>query len=155
MHIAEFCWEIPSGQNLNLIFTCWWKYEFLGSGIFYQNYVQRALSSLHNSSKGVTKDRSEMNRKLPTAQVCTSGHCPIRFRSVFKVPIRKECHFRKMKLWRVEHFWTYLSSHLGVIAEYNSNPKWHSFKIGTLAVHFCKEAVPMWYLWHMLFSSWY
>ena len=24
-----------------------------------------------------------------------------------------------MKLWRVEHFWTYLSSHLGVIAEYN------------------------------------
>ena len=31
-----------------------------------------------------------------------------------------------MKLWRVEHFWTYLSSHLGVIAEYNSNhaQKW-------------------------------
>ena len=29
-----------------------------------------------------------------------------------------------MKLWRVEHFWTYLSSLLGVIAEY---------KIGTLA----------------------
>ena len=31
-----------------------------------------------------------------------------------------------MKLWRVEHFWTYLSSHLGVIAEYNNNhaQKW-------------------------------
>ena len=26
-----------------------------------------------------------------------------------------------MKLWQVEHFWTYLSSLLGVIAEYNSN----------------------------------
>ena len=25
-----------------------------------------------------------------------------------------------MKLWRVEHFWTYLSSLLGMIAEYNS-----------------------------------
>ena len=43
-----------------------------------------------------------------------------------KVPILKECHFGKMKLWHVEHFWTYLSSHLGVIAEYNSNhaQKW-------------------------------
>ena len=31
-----------------------------------------------------------------------------------------------MKLWRVEHFWTYLSSLLGVITEYNSNhaQKW-------------------------------
>ena len=31
-----------------------------------------------------------------------------------------------MKLWRVEHFWTYLSSLLGVIAEYNNNhaQKW-------------------------------
>ena len=31
-----------------------------------------------------------------------------------------------MKLWRVEHFWTYLSSLLGVIAEYSSNhaQKW-------------------------------
>ena len=38
----------------------------------------------------------------------------------------EECHFGKMKLWRVEHFWTYLSSHLGVIAEYNNNhaQKW-------------------------------
>ena len=24
-----------------------------------------------------------------------------------KVPILTECHFGKMKLWRVEHFWTY------------------------------------------------
>ena len=24
-----------------------------------------------------------------------------------KVPILKECDFGKMKLWRVEHFWTY------------------------------------------------
>ena len=43
-----------------------------------------------------------------------------------KVPILKECHFGKMKLWRVEHFWTYLSSHLGVIAIVFSNhtQKW-------------------------------
>ena len=33
-----------------------------------------------------------------------------------KVPILKECHFGKMKLWAVEHFSTYLSSLLGVIA---------------------------------------
>ena len=38
-----------------------------------------------------------------------------------KVPILKEYHFEEMKLWRVEHFWTYLSSFLGVITEYNSN----------------------------------
>ena len=43
-----------------------------------------------------------------------------------KVPILKECHLGKMKLWRFEHFWTYLSSLLGVITEYNSNhsQKW-------------------------------
>ena len=38
-----------------------------------------------------------------------------------KVPILKECHFGKMKLWQVEHFWTYLSSLLGVIAIVFSN----------------------------------
>ena len=38
-----------------------------------------------------------------------------------KVPILKEVNFGKMKLCRVEHFWTYLSSPMGVIAEYNSN----------------------------------
>ena len=37
-----------------------------------------------------------------------------------------------MKLWRVEHFWTYLSSLLGVIAEHSSNHAQNSFKIGTL-----------------------
>ena len=35
-----------------------------------------------------------------------------------KVPILKECHFGRVKLWDVEHF---LSSFLGVIAEYSSN----------------------------------
>ena len=43
-----------------------------------------------------------------------------------KVPILKEYHFGKMKLWRVEHVWTYLSSLLGVIAIVFSNhaQKW-------------------------------
>jgi hypothetical protein len=30
-----------------------------------------------------------------------------------------------MKLCRVEHFWTYLSSPMGVIAEYNSRTEFH------------------------------
>ena len=34
-----------------------------------------------------------------------------------------------MKLWRVEHFWTYLSSHLGVIAIVFSN---HAQKLGQI-----------------------
>ena len=29
------------------------------------------------------------------------GHC-----FLSKVPILKECHFGKVKLWDVEHFWT-------------------------------------------------
>ena len=38
-----------------------------------------------------------------------------------KVPILKEVNFGKMKLCRVEHFWTYLSSPMGVIAIVFSN----------------------------------
>ena len=43
-----------------------------------------------------------------------------------KVPILKQCHFRKMKLWRVEHFCTYFAFTFCVITEYNSNhaQKW-------------------------------
>ena len=47
----------------------------------------------------------------------------INFLSIFvlKVPILKEVNFGKMKLCRVEHFWTYLSSPMGVIAIVFSN----------------------------------
>ena len=73
----------------------------------------------------------------------------------FRQITRKKMYFCiKVKLWQVEHFWTYLTSLLGVIVIVFSNhaqkvrtnmlwkwstgqsfifPKWHSFKIGTLA----------------------
>ena len=71
-----------------------------------------------------------------------------------KVPILKECHFGKMKLWRVEHFWTLFVFTFGrdcyciqqsrpkmktksvqkcSTRQSFTFPKWHSFKIGTLA----------------------
>ena len=45
---------------------------------------------------------------------------------IIKVPILKECHIGKMKLWHIEHFWTLFSSLLGVIAAVFSNhaQKW-------------------------------
>ena len=72
-----------------------------------------------------------------------------------KVPILKECHFGKMKLWRVEHFWTLFVFTFGrdcyciqqsrpkmktksvqkcSTRQSFTFPKWHSFKIGTLAI---------------------
>ena len=73
-----------------------------------------------------------------------------------KVPILKECHFGKMKLWRVEHFWTLFVFTFGrdcyCIQQSHPKvktnmlwkcstrqsfifPKWHSFKIGTLVAN--------------------
>ena len=70
-----------------------------------------------------------------------------------KVPILKECHFGKVKLWDVEHFWTLFVFTFGrdcyciqqsrpkmktksvqkcSTSQSFTLPKWHSFKIGTL-----------------------
>ena len=72
-----------------------------------------------------------------------------------KVPILKECHFRKVKLWQVEHFWTLFVFTFGrdcyciqqsrpkmktksvqkcSTSQSFTLPKWHSFKIGTLTI---------------------
>ena len=45
---------------------------------------------------------SDINSLLESWKALKSLEMP----QVLKVPILKECHFGKMKLWRVEHFWT-------------------------------------------------
>ena len=62
-----------------------------------------------------------------------------------KVPILKECHFGRVKLWDVEHF---LSSFLGVIAEYSSNhaQNWRQKVFNVSEFHFSEV---------YFFQNWY
>ena len=145
--------------------------------VSYRTFKQSALRKRLNYYGAISPTCSDLSRWFQgtdwTETYCCSARATVRDSSEFlrrkhdgsepsflrlsnkiltKVAILKEVNFGKKKLCRVEHFWPYLSSHLGVIAEYNSNhaqmwrqiwPKVfnsteflfsevYSFKIGTL-----------------------
>ena len=86
------------------------KKKFLG---FFFNVLFMSYSTLGEVSKLVPNLEYLFSFNLQLKSAATK-FCFLRHLHAIKVPILKECHFGRVKLWDVEHFWTLFVSIFGL-----------------------------------------